>query len=89
MESWAAWTLAGWWALGALLVALLPAGLFALGWQERLHRVAGQTRAFFRFLVDRDLRQQLVARRQALVEELTALASLIDAADAGLDARPR
>jgi glycerol-3-phosphate O-acyltransferase/dihydroxyacetone phosphate acyltransferase len=69
MESWAAWTLAGWWALGALLVALLPAGLFALGWQERLRRVAGQTRAFFRFLVDRDLRQQLVARRQALVEE--------------------
>jgi len=86
-EGWAAWTLGGGWALAALLAALLPTGFFALGWQERLRRVARETRAFVRFLVDRDLRQRLTARRQALVEELTALASLAETVDASPDPR--
>ena len=86
-EGWAAWTLGGGWALAALLAALLPTGFFALGWQERLRRVARETRASVRFLVDRDLRQRLTARRQALVEELTALASLAETVDASPDPR--
>jgi len=86
VEGWAAWTLGGGWALAVLLAVLLPTGFFALGWQERLSRVARETRAFLRFLVDRDLRRRLIARRQALVEEITALASLVEAADASRDA---
>lgn len=84
-EGWAAWRLGGGWVLAALLAALLPAGFFALGWQERLERVARETRAFLRFLVDRDLRQRLLARRQALVDELQALARLVDPAAASRD----
>ena len=86
-EGWAAWTLGGGWALAALLAALLPTGFFALGWQERLRRVARETRAFARFLVDRDLRRRLIARRRALVEELTALATLAETADASPNPR--
>jgi hypothetical protein len=32
-----------------------------------------------KFLLDRDLHQHLVERRQALADELTALAGLVDA----------
>jgi glycerol-3-phosphate O-acyltransferase / dihydroxyacetone phosphate acyltransferase len=78
VEGWVAWTLGGGWGLAALLAALLPTGFFALGWQERSRRVARETRAFLRFLVDRDLRQRLIARRHALVEEITALARLVE-----------
>jgi glycerol-3-phosphate O-acyltransferase/dihydroxyacetone phosphate acyltransferase len=81
VEGWVAWTLGGGWALGALLMALLPAGFFALGWQERLSRVARETRAFLRFLGDRDLRQRLMTRRRELVDEITALARLVESAD--------
>ncbi len=88
VEAWAAWKLAGGWALAALLTALLPTGFFALGWQERLGRVAREARAFLRFLVDRDLRQRLIARRRALVEEVAALASLVEPAAAARDAPP-
>jgi len=38
-----------------------------------------------RFLVDRDLRRRLIARRRALVDELTALASLVQTANASPD----
>jgi hypothetical protein len=78
VEGWAAWRFGGGWTLAVFLAALLPAGFFALGWHERLNRVARETRAFLRFLVDRDLRQRLIARRQALVEEITALARLVE-----------
>jgi glycerol-3-phosphate O-acyltransferase / dihydroxyacetone phosphate acyltransferase len=78
VEGWVAWTLGGGWGLAALLAALLPTGFFALGWQERSRRVARETRAFLRFLVDRDLRQRLITRRHALVEEITALARLVE-----------
>jgi hypothetical protein len=57
----------------------LPTGFFALAWQERLGRARHEARAFLRFLVDRDLRQHLTARRRALADELTALAGLVDA----------
>jgi glycerol-3-phosphate O-acyltransferase / dihydroxyacetone phosphate acyltransferase len=86
-ESWAAWRLAGGWALGALVAALVPTGFLALGWRERLSRVAREARAFLRFVGDRDLRRHLAARRRALQEELGALASLIEAEDAAPDAR--
>ena len=86
VEGWAAWTLGGGWGLAALLAALLPAGFFALGWQERTGRVTREARAFLRFLVDRDLRQRLIMRRQALVEEITALARLVEPAPASEDA---
>ena len=73
VEAWAAWALGGGWALAGLLVTLLPTAFFALGWQERSRKVARETRAFLRLLVDRDLRRRLVARQRALVEEITAL----------------
>src|SRR5437867_1971012 len=44
---------------------LLPTGCFALGRQERLRRVARETRAFVCFLVHGDLGQRLLARRRA------------------------
>ena len=77
VEGWAAWRLGGAWGLAALLAALLPTGFFALGWQERSGRAARESRAFLRFLVDRDLHRRLTARRQALVDEITALARLV------------
>jgi len=86
VEGWVAWAVGGGWALAVLLVALLPAGFFALGWQERSRHAARETRAFLRFLVDRDLRRRLVARQRALVEEITALAALVARADASRDA---
>jgi 1-acyl-sn-glycerol-3-phosphate acyltransferase len=86
MEGWVAWALGGGWGLAALLTLLLPTGFFALGWQERLWRVARETRAFLRFLADRDLRHRLIARRRALVEEMTALVRLVEPADATRDA---
>jgi 1-acyl-sn-glycerol-3-phosphate acyltransferase len=79
-EAWAAWRLGGRWALIAWLVVLLPTGFFALGWRERLGRDARETRAFLRFLVDRDLRRRLLARRSALETEVQALADLVGAA---------
>jgi glycerol-3-phosphate O-acyltransferase/dihydroxyacetone phosphate acyltransferase len=78
VEGWVAWRLGDGWGLTALLAALLPTGFFALGWQERLRHVAREARAFLRFLIDRDLRQRLITRRQTLVEEITALARLVE-----------
>jgi glycerol-3-phosphate O-acyltransferase / dihydroxyacetone phosphate acyltransferase len=75
-EGVAAWKLGGGWALAALIVAILPTGFFALAWQERVGRARRDALAFLRFLADRDLRRSLVERRQALVDELLALARL-------------
>ena len=83
-EGVAAWKLGGGWALAAFCVALLPAGFFALAWQERLARARRDARGFFAFLLDRDLRRRLITRREALREELIALASA-----AGVPAAPR
>ena len=89
LEAWVAWRLLGRWGLVAFVVGLIPAGLFALGWQARLARVRRDTRAFVRFLWDRDLLARLAARRRALVEETETLARLLPAevltGAAGLD----
>lgn len=77
VEAWIAWWIAGPLGLGLFAVSLIPAGFFALAWQERLARVRRDARAFVRFLLDRDLHQRLLARRRALVDELRALAALV------------
>jgi 1-acyl-sn-glycerol-3-phosphate acyltransferase len=74
LEGWIAWRLGGGWLLALFSLALLPAGFLALTWWERLSRVGREVRGFFRFLVDRDFQRRLLARRHALMEELTALA---------------
>lgn len=76
VEAWAVWRAAGGWGLAVFLAALIPTGLFALGWQARLERVRRDVRAFARFLWDRDLLAQLAARRRALVEETASPARL-------------
>jgi 1-acyl-sn-glycerol-3-phosphate acyltransferase len=75
---WAAEGALIWWLLGpaALVVfalLLVPSGLLALAWRERLGRVVRQARAFVWFLTDRDLHRRLLAERRALVAELRAL----------------
>ncbi|KRT67907.1 MAG: acyltransferase domain-containing protein [Candidatus Rokubacteria bacterium CSP1-6] len=76
-EGWVAWWLGGGWLLAVFALSLAPAAFFALTWRERLGRFARETRAFLRFLVDRNLHHRLRARRRALVEELAALGRLI------------
>jgi glycerol-3-phosphate O-acyltransferase / dihydroxyacetone phosphate acyltransferase len=79
LEAWAVWRWLGAWGLSAFLVALIPTGLFALGWQARLARVRRDAWAFLRLLRDRDLFARLAARRRALVDETDALARLLPA----------
>lgn len=78
LEGWLAFRLAGPWALATLLLALLPCGFFALAWRERFARAAGETRAFWRYLRQPDLRRHLAARREQLYAELSALAELVE-----------
>ena len=77
LEAWACWRLAAATGLGIFLVLLVPSGLLALAWRERLERVGRQVRAFGRFLADRRLRDDLRAERAALVRELTRLAGMV------------
>ena len=76
VEGWLVGWLGGDVSLAIFGVTLLPAGFFALAWRERLDRVRQEARAFLGFLVNRDLRGRLLARRRALVDELAALAGL-------------
>lgn len=76
-EGWLARRLGGWPLLGLFMIALIPSGLFALGWKERLERVARETRALLHLLTRRDLRRFLVARRHGLAEEFEALVRLV------------
>src|SRR5439155_19339957 len=76
-EGWLAWRLGGGVWVATLAVSLAPAGFFAIAWRERWDRVRREARAFLQFLLDRDLRRHLLARRRALAEELTALARLV------------
>jgi 1-acyl-sn-glycerol-3-phosphate acyltransferase len=76
-EGWTAWWLGGRWLLPAFALSLAPTAFFALTWRERLQRFAREARAFLRFLADRDLHHRLLARRRALMNELTALARLV------------
>ena len=75
-EGWLAWRWGGGRALGAFALLLVPSGLVALAWRERLARVRRQARAFARFLVDRRAARGLLAERRALVEEAEALGAL-------------
>jgi hypothetical protein len=76
-EGWLAWRLGGWALLGVFLITLIPSGLFALGWKERLERVARETRALLHLITRRDLRRFLVGRRRGLAEEFEALVRLV------------
>jgi glycerol-3-phosphate O-acyltransferase/dihydroxyacetone phosphate acyltransferase len=77
LEGWLIWRLVGRGALLVFLLLLIPSGLLALAWRERLGRVVRQARAFFRFLADRDLHRRLLAERRALVGELRELADRV------------
>ena len=74
VEGWAAWRLGGGVWLAAFILALAPAGFFALGWRERLERLRREARSFLHFLLHRDFHRRLAARRRALVNEMTTLA---------------
>jgi 1-acyl-sn-glycerol-3-phosphate acyltransferase len=76
-EAWLAWRLGGAALLAAVLLALLPAGFFALAWQARVARVRRDLRAFLHFVGRRDLHRHLLERRQALAGELSALAARV------------
>ncbi len=76
-EGWLGWRTGGRWPLGVFIASLVPTGFFALSWRERLDRFRREARGFFQFLLHRNLREQLLARRRALVGELTALAGLV------------
>jgi 1-acyl-sn-glycerol-3-phosphate acyltransferase len=79
-EGWVVWRVAGNAALAGFALLLVPAGLLALAWRERLDGVGRQARAFLRFLGDRDLHQTLMRERRALVEEMRGLAARVPAA---------
>lgn len=70
----AAWLVGG--LIGTLAAALvLPAvGIVALRWRDRWGRVREDARIFWRAVRRRELRDQLVERRRALVEEFDAVA---------------
>jgi len=72
----------GWWT-AAFVALLVPSGLLALAWRERLGELAGQARAFLRFLADRQAEQRLLEERRLLVDELRAMADLVPAAEPG------
>ena len=69
VEAWLVWRLAGPWWTAALAILLVPSGLLALAWRERLGEVVGQARAFFRFVADRDVERRLLEERRRLVDE--------------------
>jgi len=77
-EAWLAARFGGPW-LAMLLLALVPAGFFALAWQARLHDVTREVTALLHFLARRGLRARLLARRRALAEELDRLAARVPA----------
>jgi 1-acyl-sn-glycerol-3-phosphate acyltransferase len=76
VEGWLVWRWGGARALAAFALLLVPSGLVALAWRERLARVGRQARAFARFVVDRRAAGGLLAERRALVEEAEALGAL-------------
>ena len=91
IEGWLVWRFAGRGALVLFVLLIVPSGLLALVWRERLGRFIGQARAFVWFLTDRGLHRRLLEERQALVGELRELADRVPqevlAADRASDAR--
>jgi glycerol-3-phosphate O-acyltransferase / dihydroxyacetone phosphate acyltransferase len=78
-EAWLVAKLGSAWAVALFLLALFPAGFFALAWQARLENVRREARALLHFLARRGLHARLVARRHALAEELERLAARVPA----------
>jgi glycerol-3-phosphate O-acyltransferase / dihydroxyacetone phosphate acyltransferase len=76
-EAWLAARLGGPWPAALLLLALAPAGFFALAWQARLHDVRRETTALWHFLARRDLHGRLLARRRRLAQELDRFAARV------------
>jgi 1-acyl-sn-glycerol-3-phosphate acyltransferase len=74
LEAWLAARLVGTPVAVALLLALIPAGVFALAWQARFQDLAREATALAHFLGRRGLHERLLARRGALADELERLA---------------
>jgi len=68
------------WLFAALLI---PTGFFALTWRDRLQRFPREARSWAGLVTRGRLDARLVARRQWLRDELTALARLTSAAGGG------
>ena len=77
LEGWLIWRSAGRGTLIVFLLLIVPSGLLALLWRERLGRFIRQARAFVWFLADRDLHRRLLDERRALVAELSELADRV------------
>jgi glycerol-3-phosphate O-acyltransferase/dihydroxyacetone phosphate acyltransferase len=77
LEAWLAARRFGPWAAGLLLLALVPAGFFALAWHARLQDVAREATALLHFLGRRGMHARLLARRRGLAEELERLAARV------------
>ena len=77
LEAWLVRRFLGLGMLVTFVLLLVPSGLLALAWRERLGGVARQARAFVLFLTDPDLHQRLIAERRALVAELRTLGELV------------
>ncbi len=69
-EGWLAMRVGGAWLLALFAALLAPSAFFALGWSERLGKVARDTRAWLAFLGDRDIHRHLAGRRRAIMREL-------------------
>jgi glycerol-3-phosphate O-acyltransferase / dihydroxyacetone phosphate acyltransferase len=76
-EVWLAARLGGARLAVLLVLALVPAGFFALAWQARLHDVTREATALWHFLARRGLRERLLARRRVLAHELDRLAARV------------
>lgn len=84
VEGWLLWCAGGGALLALFLGLLAPGGFFALAWSERLGRLAGETRALLRLLLDRDLARHLAGRRRAILADMdAALARVPEAVLAG------
>jgi glycerol-3-phosphate O-acyltransferase / dihydroxyacetone phosphate acyltransferase len=79
LEAWLVGHVLGPWAAVLLVLALVPAGFFALAWQARVQDVAREATALLHFLGRRGLHARLLARRRALAEELERLAARVPA----------
>lgn len=77
LEAWLVAHVVGAWVSVLLLIALIPAGFFALAWQARIQDVAREATSLLYFLRRRGLHGQLLARRRALAEELERLAARV------------
>jgi hypothetical protein len=77
LEAWLVARAFGPWPAVLLLLALAPAGFFALAWQARVQDVTREATALLHFLGRRGLHARLLERRRALAEELERLAARV------------